>query len=362
MEKIKLGIIGCGNIARGKHIPSIKQIPEAEIVAFCDIIPERAEAAKQFYGNENAKTYTNYHDLLAIPEIDAVYVLTQNRLHSEMSVAALEAGKNVMCEKPMAIDGAHAKLMLDAQQKSGKLLTIGYQHRHDLDIQYVRKEVQNGVFGDIYYAKARVLRRRGVPTHGVFLDENEQGGGCLVDVGTHALDTVLWLMNNYEPKFVCGSVYHKLNKLSAEFQGNPWGVWDPDKFNVEDSAFGYIIMKNGATIVLETSWALNMTEGETVQYMLCGDKAGCDNFTGSLQINGAKHNTLYVEKPALNGVNTAYYGTTSGSPSGIKEQRAFIDACMGKGELTVQPKQAYVVSQILSAIYESAKKGTAVIF
>lgn len=361
MEKVRLGMIGCGNIAKHKHIPSVKQIAEAEIVAFCDIIRERAEEARDIYGNEHARVYEDYHELLAQADIDAIYVLTQNRLHSEISIAALEAGKHVLCEKPMAIDAAHAKLMLEAAEKSGKILTIGYQHRHDSDVQYVHKEAQNGIFGDIYYTKARVLRRRGVPTHGVFLDESEQGGGCLVDVGTHALDTVLWLMNNYEPDYVCGSVYHKLNRLGEEYQGNPWGVWDPEKFNVEDSAFGYIVMKNGATIVLETSWALNMTEGETVQYQLCGDKAGCDNFTGSLQINGAKHNTLYLEKPSLSGTNAAYYGN-QGVSSAIKEQRVFIDACLGRGKLTVLPQQAYVVSQILTAIYESAKTGDIVRF
>lgn len=352
---MKIGIIGCGGIANGKHMPALSKLEGVEMVAFCDVIEERAQKAAREYGVPNAAVYTDYRELLKDPAIDNVRVLTPNRMHSEITVAALYAGKDVMCEKPMAINYAGACAMIKAQQETGRVLTIGYQHRQDPDVQYVKREAEKGTFGDIYFAKARVLRRRGVPTWGVFQNEYEQGGGCLVDVGTHALDAVLWMMDNYEPAYCVGSVYHKLNTLPEDMQGNPFGNWKPEEFQVEDSAFGYVVMKNGATILLETSWALNMLEGESVQYMLCGTKGGCDNFTGSgLRLNGVKNNAKYIETPSFDVGGVLFYSGASASPT-VVEQQVFLNACEGKGELVVKPEQASAVTRILEAIYESAR-------
>ncbi len=182
------------------------------MVAFCDIILERAEKAAQKYGTPDAKVFENYKDLLAMEEIDVVHVLTPNRSHSFITVDALRAGKHVMCEKPMAINSKEAKLMLDTARETGKKLTIGYQSRFRPDSLYLKQEAEAGVFGDIYYAKATAIRRRTVSTWGVFLNEYEQGGGPLIDIGTHALDLTLWVVNNYKPKFCVGTTYHKLNQ------------------------------------------------------------------------------------------------------------------------------------------------------
>jgi len=201
MDKVRIGIIGCGGIANGKHMPSLKKVPQAEMVAFCDLIVEKAEKAAKEYGVPGAKVYTDYHELLADKSIDVVHVLTPNRAHSFITVDALEAGKHVMCEKPMAINSAEAQKMLDAAKRTGKKLTIGYQNRQRPDSLYLKKEAMDGTFGDIYYAKATAIRRRAVPTWGVFLNEYEQGGGPLIDIGTHALDLTLWTMNNYKHKY-----------------------------------------------------------------------------------------------------------------------------------------------------------------
>ncbi|MBR6915699.1 MAG: Gfo/Idh/MocA family oxidoreductase, partial [Clostridia bacterium] len=193
-DKVRIGIIGCGGIANGKHMPSLKRLDDVEMVAFCDIIVERAELAKQQYGTPDAAVYEDYKKLLEDESIDVVHVCTPNRSHSFITVDALNAGKHVMCEKPMAINSAEAKKMLDASKTSGKLLTIGYQNRQTPGAQYLKKEAEDGTFGDIYYAKALALRRRAVPTWGVFLNEYEQGGGPLIDIATHALDLTLWMM------------------------------------------------------------------------------------------------------------------------------------------------------------------------
>ena len=357
-NKLKAGIIGCGGIANGKHMPSIKALGETELVAFCDLIIERAEKAKAQYGTEDAQVFTDYKELLKL-DLDCVYVCTPNRSHSYITVDALHAGKNVMCEKPMAINPAEAQKMLDAAKETGKILTIGYQGRYRPDSQYLKKECEAGELGDIYSARANAIRRRAVPTRGVFLNEYEQGGGPLIDIGTHALDLTLWTMNNYKPKYVVGTVYHKLN--NDRETGNAWGDWDPEKFTTEDSAFGFIVMENGATIDLSASWALNTLDVEEARTMLCGTKAGADMHNGELHINGVKHGKQYVTTPNMKKKGVDFYEGSSDDPK-VMEQRVFVDAVRGEGELTVKPEQAFVVTQILDAIYQSAKTGKPVYF
>ncbi|MBQ2813171.1 MAG: Gfo/Idh/MocA family oxidoreductase, partial [Clostridia bacterium] len=211
-KKLRVGIIGCGGIANGKHMPAIAKIKEAEMVAFCDIIIEKAEAAAEKFGVEGAKVYEDYKELLKDESIDVVHVCTPNRSHSFITIDSLEAGKHVMCEKPMAKTYAEAKAMCEAAKRTGKKLTIGYQQRWRDDSIYLKEACDNGDLGEIYYAKAIALRRRAVPTWGVFLNEYEQGGGPLIDIGTHALDLTLYMMNNYKPKMVVGTTFKKLGQ------------------------------------------------------------------------------------------------------------------------------------------------------
>ena len=351
---IKVGIIGCGGIANKKHMPALKKVADCEMVAFCDIIPERAEAAKVKFGTPNAKVYTDYKELLADPEIEVVHVCTPNRAHSFITVDALDAGKNVMCEKPMAINSEEAKKMLDASRRTGKLLSIGYQSRFRPDSEYLKAEADAGTLGDIYFAKATAIRRRAVPTWGVFLNEYEQGGGPLIDIGTHALDLTLWMMNNYKPKYCVGTTYHKLNNDTD--QGNAWGNWDPEKFTVEDSAFGFVVMENGATIILESSWALNTLEVREAVTSLSGTKAGADMIDG-LRINGVRNGRQYVFKPDFKAGGAAFFSGDKSESAADREERLWIEATRGGAAPITKPEQAYCVTRILEGIYESAKSG-----
>ena len=357
-KKLKIGIIGCGGIARGKHMPALKKIKEVEMVAFCDIIRERAEKAAKEYGTPDAKVYEDYKELLADKSIDVVHVLTPNREHSFITVDALESGKHVMCEKPMAINSVEAQKMLDAARRTGKKLTIGYQNRFRVDSQFLKRACENEELGEIYFAKAIALRRRGVPTWGVFLNEYEQGGGPLIDIGTHSLDLTLWMMNNYKPKMVVGSVYKKLGNQKEP--ANKFGDWDPEKFTVEDSAFGYITMENGATIVLESSWALNILDDGEAQTLLCGTKAGADMKDG-LRFNSVRYNRQCEEKINLQTGGVAYFEGEKADPADV-EARQWIDAVLNDKEPVVKPEQAIVVTQILEAIYRSAAEGKPVMF
>ena len=354
MKKHRIGIIGCGGIANGKHMPSIHKLADCEMTAFCDIIRERAEKAAAEYGTPDAAVYTDYREMLKDETIDSVRVLTQNRLHSAISCDAMRAGKHVLCEKPMAMNYEEALEMLRVQKETGKLLTIGYQHKFDADVLYAKAEAEKGTFGNMYLAKANVMRRRGVPTWGVFTEKSEQGGGSLIDIGTHVLDIALHIMNNYEPAYLIGTTYDKL-KNNPE-TANPFGAWNPEKYDVEESAFAQIVMKNGATILLETSWALNTTDVAGVRYMICGDKAGADNYMGKFKLNGINNDKMYVLEPDLKPSGVNFYEGVSESPA-VMEQRVFTDACLGKGSLVTKPEHAAVVTRILEAIYISAETG-----
>jgi len=353
MAKLRIGIIGCGGIANGKHMPSLKKLSNVEMVAFCDIVQERAAKAKRDFGTEDALVCTDYKELLKDETIDIVHVCTPNRSHSFITVDALHAGKHVMCEKPMAINSAEAKKMLDAAAETGKKLSIGYQNRQTPEAQFLKAEADKGTFGDIYYAKATALRRRAVPTWGVFLNEEEQGGGPLIDIGTHALDLTLWTMNNYKPKYCVGTAYHKLNGDTQT--GNAWGDWDPDKFTVEDSAFGFVVMEDGATIVLESAWALNTLDVREAKTTVCGTKAGGD-MNGGVNINSIINGRQCVTTANLKAGGVAFYAGASSSPADL-DMRQWIDAVVNDTDPCVLPEQAYVVTRILEGIYESARTG-----
>ncbi|GGG62735.1 Gfo/Idh/MocA family protein [Paenibacillus radicis (ex Gao et al. 2016)] len=357
MSKVhKLAIIGCGGIANGKHLPSLSKLNNVEIVAFCDIVEERATEAAAKYGAEGARVYTDYTELLKDSSIEVVHVCTPNDSHADISIAALEAGKHVMSEKPMAKTAHDAKRMVEAAERTGKKLTVGYNNRFRSDSLHLKALCESGELGDIYFAKAHAIRRRAVPTWGVFLDEEKQGGGPLIDIGTHALDLTLWMMDNYKPKVVLGTAYHKLSQ--RENAANAWGPWDPAKFTVEDSAFGMIVMEDGATISLESSWALNTLEVDEAKCSLSGTEGGADMKNG-LRINGEKHSRLFTTDVDLSAGGVAFYEGSSENPADL-EMKLWIKAIEEDTEPVVTPQQAFVVSQILEAIYESAKTGKAV--
>lgn len=357
-RKYRIGIIGCGGIAHGRHMPSLAKLENVEMVAFSDAVRGKAEEAASKYGTPDAAVYENYQDLLADPTIDIVHVCTPNDSHAEISIAGLEAGKHVMCEKPMAKTAADARRMVEVAKRTGKKLTIGYQNRFRPDSQYLKKLCSEGALGEIYFAKAHAIRRRAVPTWGVFLDEEKQGGGPLIDIGTHALDLTLWMMDNYEPKVVLGTSYRKL--AERENAANAWGPWDPKKYTVEDSAFGMITMKNGATIMLESSWAINMLQTGEAKCTLCGTEGGADMWNG-LTINGEQHSRLYNKTIQLETGGVDFYDGTADKAEDL-EARLWIEAIEHDRDPVVTPEQACVVSEILEAIYESAKTGKAIYF
>lgn len=363
METLRIGIIGCGFIANGKHLPSLARLkPTVQLVAFCDILTERAEAAKNTYGDKDAYVTDDYRRVLEDKSIDVVHICTPNATHCEIACAAFEAGKHVLCEKPMAITGEEARKMVAAAKKSGKKFTVGYQNRFRDDSLYLRKMVDNGRLGDIYYGQAFALRRRCVPTWGVFMDKEKQGGGPLIDLGTHALDLTLWYMGNYEVESVTGSVFYK---MADQFEGNLCGPWDPKKYEVEDSAFGFIKMKNGATINLQAAWVLNIKEPREACTMLCGTNGGAemtmhDGFY-NCDINYADGGRLV--NATVNFNDKIILGPSMPlDDAGTREARQWINCILNDTDPVVLPEQALCVTEVLEAIYKSGETGEMIKF
>ncbi|MDF2513559.1 MAG: Gfo/Idh/MocA family oxidoreductase [Herbinix sp.] len=360
--KLQIGIVGCGGIANNKHMPALKKLADKCVMtAFCDIVPERAEKAAKEFGAADAKVYTDYLEMYKDKDLDIIHVLTPNVVHCPATVAAFEAGKHVLCEKPMAHTSEDAKKMMDAWKKSGKQFTIGYQNRFRDEIRSLHKSCEAGELGDIYYAKAHAVRRRAVPTWGVFPNKALQGGGPLIDIGTHALDITLWMMDNYKPVSVTGSVFYKLGSLPQATEGNMFGPWDPETYEVEDSAFGMIKMENGAAIYLEAAWALNVSESKEASTTLCGTKAGAEVKSGmsykeNQLIYNRGHHGLLTEELISSAGNIAYFEGGTGEP-GYLEAKQWLDAVINDTEPLVKPEQAFVVTQILEAIYESDRTG-----
>ncbi len=353
-KKLKIGIIGCGGIANGKHMPSLKGLGDVEMVAFCDIVKERAEKAAKEYGTADAKVYTDYKELIADSSIEVIHVCTPNKSHSVISIDSMKAGKHVMCEKPMAKTAAEALEMVKASKETGKKLTVGYQHRFKQEASYLKSVTDSGRLGDIYYAKALAIRRRGTPNWGVFLNGEEQGGGPIIDIGTHSLDLTLWLMNNYKPKMVVGTTY---KKMEGADQGNPWGGWPEGAHTLEDSSVAFIIMEDGSTVTLDASWAINtsnpIAEGSC---MLHGTKSGAECINNVVTLNGVEFDKQYVSTPDCASAGVAFYEGADNSPQAV-EARTWIDCIKNDTDPLVLPEQACVVSQILEAIYVSAQTG-----
>jgi predicted dehydrogenase len=215
--------------------------------------------------------------------------------------------------------------------------------------------------GEVYMAKAHAVRRRGVPTWGVFMDLEQQGGGPLIDIGTHALDLALWTMDNYKPNLVVGSVFHKLKDKP---DGNIFGPWKPEEFKVEDSAFGYIKMENGATIMLEAAWALNMLDTKEAQVTLFGTEAGAEMFgdawdgKGTITFNTVKYGQQLETHTSAEGGVAFYEGESLNM--GELEAKMWLEAILEDKDPVVLPEQALVVTQILEAIYQSARTGESV--
>ncbi len=342
MSKVKVGIIGVGGIATDAHIPGYQAVQEVELYAVADINYERALAVANQFDLPESRAFADYNDMLALGVLDAVSVCTPNNFHAPASVAALEAGVHVLCEKPMAGNGKDARAMWEASIRSGKILQIGVNSRFGARAQTLKRIIEAGEFGEIYFARCVAMRRRGIPGWGSFIRKDLNGGGALYDIGVHILDRTIWLMGAPVPLSASAMTCAKFG--TREGIVNPWGQWDVSKFDVDDFATGFVRFENGAALLLETAWASNI-EGVGPSYIL-GTEGGC-HVDGNV-IYKQRHGTL---------VNETYEIPDAREGTHTIEIRKFIEAIREGKPSPVPPEEVYRVQLIMDAMYKSSETG-----
>ena len=271
MKPLKIGLIGTGGIAQ-VHMQALAKTEDIEVVAVCDIVEEKAVRTAETYGVPNV--FVDYHDLLAMDEIEAVNICTWNQAHCAPTVDALHAGKHVLVEKPMAATLVDATAMTKAAKETGLVLMVGVQPRFGFARKTAKAIVDAGTLGDIYYAEAVACRRCGIPG-GSFIKAETAGIGTVADIGVYALDEVLHLMGHPKPVAVSGIANNLLGKAyTTPIEGAiQWAEdWSPEDLTVEDFGVATVRFENGALLVFKTSWIMHMDS--LGGNLILGTKAG----------------------------------------------------------------------------------------
>jgi predicted dehydrogenase len=343
VAKLGIGIIGSGGIARTAHMPGYRACEKvgARILAVSDINPETARRAADEF--DVPHIFTDYRELLERDDIDAVSICTPNYLHMQPTVDALEAGKHVLVEKPLAMNAQEGQAMVDAATRTGKKLQVGFMTRFQSGAQALKRFIDAGDMGDIYSARATAMRRRGIPGWGVFTQKDKQGGGPLIDIGVHILDLTLWLMGHPKPLTCSGQAYAKFGPREEVL--GLMGQWDPKIFTVEDFAVGLVRFDNGATLVLESSFCANQEERERFNTELFGTEGGCTY--NPCKMFFEKHRTLIDATPAYLPQVKAHE----------EEVKAFVRAILDDTPVPVTGEEALMTTQIIDAIYRSSEMG-----
>ncbi len=342
-KQIRYGLIGAGGIGRA-HADAIRAAGE-KIAAVVDV---NRSVAEQFANDYSVDfVANNVNSLVKRDDIDAVIVCTPNAFHAQQTILALQAGKHVLCEKPMSVNVEQAKKMIQAAKKAKKIFTVGYVRRFMPTSEAVKNKIEKGFLGNIYYAESKWLRRRGVPGYGGwFTTKKLSGGGPLIDLGCHMIDLVNWLIGYPKPKRVFAtSGCHIADKdyvyLSMWGKENPKGVYD-----VEDYASAMIRYENGVTVLLQVSWAINMADDNKLETWIAGDKAGCITDGSNIVFAGQEQPSALTE---LN------YRVKEASC--FERQIAHFSDCIRNGKTPrVKPEEALIVQKILQAIYDSSKQ------
>jgi len=349
MDKIRIGVIGTGSIAR-EHLKAYKKNPHVEVYALCDLNAELLAKRAEEFGVPAERTFTNCEEMLKLPEIDAVSVCTWNAAHAPCSIAALNAGKHVLCEKPMAMNAEEAKAMKEAAEKNGKLLMIGFVRRFGNDCDILMDLISNDQFGEIYYAKATYLRRNGNPG-GWFGDKARSGGGPLIDLGVHVIDLSCYLLGRPKPVSVYGATFRKLGNRPDIKGGKAYlsaRANDTTVCDVEDLATALIRFDNGAVVSVEASFSLNLKK-DVGSIELFGTKAGAKidpELEMYSEMNGYMTNVTLTNPTAL-----SFDGLFA------REIDHYVD-CVRLGLPCRSPAEdGITLMKILDAIYESAATG-----
>lgn len=349
---LRAGVIGAGFIAVRGHVPGYRSVPGVEVAAICDVKEERARATAQEFAIP--RYYTDYREMLRAERLDLVSVCSPNAFHAQMTVDALQAGAHVLCEKPMALTYADASRMVETSRKTGRSLTVGFHNRYRPEMLAAKQAIGDGLLGSVYYVKASMMRRSGIPGYGSwFTNKDLAGGGTMLDIGCHILDMALWLVGHPKPLTVSGSTYAQFGPLAKGL-----GTWGVDhfpagaRFDVDDLTTAFVRCEGGLTLVVEACWACHNTDGERIQVY---------GTTGGVELNPklfGKEQPLHLfgEK----GKDLTEEPITFGKVEGTAYAREIADWLqrLQKGlPPTVTAEQAALVAQIVEAVYKSAGTG-----
>ena len=343
-KTLKVGIIGVGGIA-GAHFPGWQQSPLAEMAAFSDLNPEVLANVAKAQGVK--KTYEKPEDLIADKSIDIVDICTPNMYHAPLAIAAMEAGKHVICEKPLAPTPADIKKMIKTRDKTKKLLMTAQHFRFNPNAKALKAEVDTGRLGDIYHARSWMLRRSGAPTRIGFIQKKHAGGGPCIDIGVHILDLTLWMMGFPKPVAVSGITQNKLSQLPGAFSN--WGGPIPqDIWDVEEFAGAMVRFETGATLILEVAWLLNHKSGpgEDMQMWLYGDKGGS---------HWPSNELLWTDNKTQQHFNAQLQNEPKGPEAHAAECITFAECVANKLPSPVPAEQSLDVLTILDALYRSSE-------
>ena len=341
MEKLKIGIAGAGNIACSAHLPAYQQCKNAVPMAIADINFDRAKQAAEKFGIP--KAYPSVEEMLADADIDAVDICTWNNGHAPVCIAAANAGKHVLCEKPMAMNLEAALSMKEAVDKAGVIFMLAVPGRFGYENMYLRDMYERGEFGDIYYAETSTIRRRGTPT-GWFTDKKTSGGGPVIDIGVHGIDAAWYIMGNPKPVSVSANTYSNIGNYQTKGVGRWQGTPCPDnRFDCEDSGAGIIRFENGAVLFFEASWAINgPSHTDMIVY---GTKAGAS--INPFTIYGERNEYLSTDNITVLPSNEKF----------LLEITHFAD-CVLNGKTPKYPiSQAVTMQKMLQTVYDSAAAG-----
>lgn len=353
--KLRAAVIGIG--VGWSHLTGYQTSPLSECVAICDANPTVLQERGEKFNIPAAARFTDYRELLSQPDIDAVSVCVPNFLHEPIVMAALQAGKHVLCEKPLATTVAAGQRMIAAAKAANRLLMVCYNHRYRPDVYWLKEQARAGTFGHIYAAKAGWMREGWIPTHGAwFTQKDKAGGGVLIDLGVHALDLALWLMDYPQPISVTGTAF-------AEFgsRGQKHRAIDPApvNFDVEDMGMGFVRFANGSVLSLEASWAAHREPKQDDYYVrLFGREAGANVFTHKYSEHIVELYKLDEQQPrqpiAIVPDLTAYESFRRGHHAVTHH---FAD-CVVNGAIPESPAEHGLIGlQIVEGIYRSSQLG-----
>ncbi|MGI8476778.1 MAG: Gfo/Idh/MocA family protein [Thermomicrobiales bacterium] len=346
MDPLRIGIIGCG--IGIFHAASWAQEPRARIVALAGLEPDRC--AKICRDHAIPSLHRDYRELIAQPEIDAVSIAVPNHLHLPVALAAFEAGKHVLLEKPIGLNAAEGERIVRAARDAGKVLGVFLSKRHAADMDVLRQHVQAGELGEIYYAKAFWMRRAGIPGHGAWFTRKETaGGGPMIDLGVHVLDMALFLMGNPKVVTVSASTYAKFGPRGKGFwAGRERQPRPDDGYDVEDLATAFLRTESGATIQLEASWAAYCAASDEYGISLMGDEGGAE-----IRVND------YVKTGTLRLFGDAADVAPRFQPQDEHLQivTRFVDAILTGAPMSPGGEEGLERTRIIDAIYASAAQG-----